>query len=85
MPKNYIDLRIVLSYEKEYEDEDRSLQNAKVKVSRVKGLTASEVGDLVDHFGQMDRYQEMLSIDTLAAISDKADEMEDHEKLTRPV
>lgn len=77
MPKNYIDLRIVLSYEKEPDIDYRYLTDAKVKVSRVKGLTADEVNSVAEHFGQSDRYQIMLVNDSIAAISDKADEMED--------
>lgn len=74
MPKNYIDLRIVLSYEKE--DDIRFLKDAKIKVSRTKGLTPIEVECVAEVFGQSDRYQLMLVNDSIQAISDKAEEME---------
>lgn len=66
MPKNYIDLRIVLSYEKE--DDIRFLKDAKVKVSRTKGLTPIEVECLADIFFESDKYREMLVEGSIQAI-----------------
>lgn len=77
MPKNYIDLRIVLSYEKE--DDIRFLTDAKIKVSRTKGLTPTEVECVAEVFGQSDEYQLMLVNDSIQAISDEADRLHDKE------
>lgn len=81
MPKNYIDLRIVLSYgepEVTYADETevesyRFLEGAKIKVSRTKGLTPLEVECVAEVFGQSDKYQIMLVNDSIQAISDEAE------------
>lgn len=78
MPKNYIDLRIVLSYEKDEED-IRWLKDAKIKVSRTKGLTPLEVECVAEVFGQSDKYQLMLVNDSIQAISDEAELQADKE------
>lgn len=78
MPKNYIDLRIVLSYEKD-EDDIRWLKDAEIKVSRTKGLTPLEVECVAEVFGQSDKYQLMLVNDSIQAISDEAEQQADKE------
>ena len=74
MPKNYVDLRLVLSYDKD-ENGIRWLKDAKVKVSRVKGLTAVELECLAEIFGTEEDYQELLYSDSIEAMELKVEEM----------
>ena len=74
MPKNYVDLRIVLSYEND-ERGIRWLKDAKVKVSRVKGLSPVEVEALAEVFTSVEEFQEILYSESIQAIEEKAEQM----------